>query len=258
MFFKRLIRRLATGAFPELANIGARLRAIESAFSVLATEARYENDDGAFNGQAIRRELATDIILRMKPSTIVETGTFLGSTTGYLARFDALVHSSEISAPLYFAARQRLAQFRNVTLTLGDSREMLARLIANGVNASPAFFYLDAHWHDDLPLLDEVTMIDEHWASYIALVDDFEVPGDPGYGYDDYGRNKVLRYAYLEPCLRGKPIEVFFPNARSHRETGGRRGCVFLAKGIANTRILRDSEGLSPFPARHGQSASGE
>jgi hypothetical protein len=252
MFVKRLIRRLATGAFPELANIGARLRAIESAFAVLATEARYDNDDGSFNGQTIRRELATDIIRRMKPSTIVETGTFLGSTTGYLARFDVPVHSSEISAPLYFAARQRLSQFRNVTLTLGDSREMLARLVADGANASATFFYLDAHWHDDLPLFDEVTMIDEHWASYIALVDDFEVPGDPGYGYDDYGGKKVLRYSCLEPCIRGKAIEVYFPSAPSDLESGSRRGCVFLAKGNANSQILRESEGLSPFPAPHG------
>jgi len=257
MFVKRLIRKLATGAFPELADIGVRLRAIESAFSILATDARYDNDDGSFNGQAIRRGLVTDIIARMKPATIVETGTYLGSTTGYLARFDVPVHSSEISAPLLFAARQRLSQFRNVTLRLGDSRRMLAQLIADGVNASSTFFYLDAHWLDDLPLLDEMRLIDGNWASYIALVDDFQVPGDSGYAYDDYGANKVLRYAYLEPCLRGQSIEVYFPNAPSHQETGGRRGCVILAKGSANTRVLRESEGLSPFTSRHGQNASG-
>lgn len=256
MFGKRLIRRLATGVFPELADLGARLRAIESAFSVLATDARYDGDEGSFNGQALRRELVAGILRRMQPATIVETGTFLGSTTGFLAGFGVPVVSSEISAPLAYAAKQRLSDLRNVTVKLGDSRRMLAQLVADGVNASSTFFYLDAHWLDDLPLRDEMRAIDENWANYIVLVDDFEVPGDRGYGYDDYGRDKALRHGYLEPCLRGKPVDVYFPSAPSQRETGARRGCVFVARGDANRQILRDSAGLARFPARRAQHAS--
>src|SRR5436190_4416368 len=39
---------------------------------------------GAFNGQEGRRALFVDLIERLKPAAIVETGTFRGSTTEWM------------------------------------------------------------------------------------------------------------------------------------------------------------------------------
>ena len=245
MFISRLAKKLATKAFPQIADFGVRLRAIESAFSVLATDSKYENDESSFNQQVIRRGTTTRILSAMKPSVIVETGTFLGNTTGYLAKFGVPVVSSEISAPLFFAAKQRLSDLSNISLRLCDSRELLRQLISEGVNSLPTFFYLDAHWLDDLPLLDEIETINENWGSYIILIDDFKVANDPGYGYDNYGGKKILNYSYIKRYIEGKPIGVFFPHTPSSQETGAKRGYVFLAKGIVNIRILSSTEELS-------------
>jgi hypothetical protein len=245
MFISRMAKKLAVKAFPQIADFGVRLRAIESAFLVLATSSKYENDESAFNQQVVRRDTTTKVLSAMKPSTIVETGTFLGNTTGYLAKFGVPVISAEISAPLFFAAKQRLSDLSNISLRLCDSRELLRQLISEGVNGSPTFFYLDAHWLDDLPLRDEIETIYESWESCIILIDDFKVANDSGYGYDNYGGKKILNYAYIKRYLEGKPIGVFFPNTPSSQETGGKRGYVFLAKGKENIQILSSTQELS-------------
>src|ERR1043166_1061331 len=90
------------------------------------------------------------------------------------------------------------------------------------------FFYLDAHWRDDLPLREEVEIISTHWPDALVMVDDFAVPDDPGYGYADYGEGRALTLELIRPALRASPA-VYFPAAPSAAETGSRRGCVVLA-----------------------------
>jgi hypothetical protein len=51
------------------------------------------------------------------------------------------------------------------------------------------FFYLDAHWYDDV-LAEEFDLIAEHWARYVVMIDDFVVPHDPGYEYDTYAAGR--------------------------------------------------------------------
>ena len=59
----------------------------------------------------------------------------------------------------------------------------------------------------------------------MVVVDDFEVPGDTGYTFDDYGPGKRLCVDYL-PDVPGWGL--FFPSLASAEETGGRRGCAVL------------------------------
>ena len=64
------------------------------------------------------------------------------------------------------------------------------------------------------------------------MIDDFQVPDDPGYGFDDYGEGKVLNLDYLRDVISKFDISVFFPICRSEQETGAKRGCVVLARGL--------------------------
>ena len=63
--------------------------------------------------------------------------------------------------------------------------------------AVPTLFYLDAHWHEYLPLRDELEIALGQFANAVVLIDDFQVPDDPGYGFDDYGPGKTLNLEYL-------------------------------------------------------------
>jgi hypothetical protein len=64
--------------------------------------------------------------------------------------------------------------------------------------------------------------------SWHIMIDDFRVPNDPGYSYDDYGPGKSL-------SLRDFPFDSdpqfvpYFPARHSTEESGIRRGCIVLA-----------------------------
>ena len=84
---------------------------------------------------------------------------------------------------------------------------------------------------------EEVSIIGGAWAESVVVIDDFQVPDDPDYGFDDYGEGRRLCLEHLrfpEPS----PGKVFWPAASSGIETGRRRGCVVLATDDAAAKEL--------------------
>jgi hypothetical protein len=185
-----------------------------------------------FNGQHARTELVRQVIERLPVEAIVETGTFRGATTEFFRGFGLQVYSVEAKARWYHFARRRFRRASNVELSLSDSRAYLAELAGRGdVPKQNVLFYLDAHWYDDIPLRDEVRLARRHWRDSLVLVDDFQVPHDAGYGYDDYGPGAAFSVDYLATEVDG--LSVFYPSTPSAAETGQRRGCIVLAWGAA-------------------------
>jgi hypothetical protein len=72
----------------------------------------------------------------------------------------------------------------------------------------------------------------------LVMADDFEVPHDPGYGYDDYGPGRALTRDYLTPVLETYRLSEFYPSTPSAHESGGRRGCVVLARADVHGNVL--------------------
>ena len=72
----------------------------------------------------------------------------------------------------------------------------------------------------------------------VVMVDDFHVPFDSGYGYDDYGAGRSLTAAYIEPIVAAHGLRAFYPSTPSAHETGARRGCVILAKKYHTGTVL--------------------
>jgi hypothetical protein len=202
-----------------------------------------------FNGQRGRRLLVDDVIRRVGCQLLVETGTFRGATTDYLTRtYPAQVISVEAAARFLFAARVRLRGRRNLRLIHADSRSGLRELARDPtLTRAPTFFYLDAHWGADLPLAEELRIISESWPTWVAVVDDFAVPDDPGYGFDDYGPGRTLNRAYLRSA--GVPgLAEFWPKVRSSDEDGMARGCVVLTNQAEVAAKLHPSEHLRTIP----------
>ena len=59
------------------------------------------------------------------------------------------------------------------------------------------------------------------------MIDDFEVPGDPGYGCNEYGPG--LRFGPELLSAATQEYRHFYPATSSREETGYRRGCILLA-----------------------------
>jgi predicted O-methyltransferase YrrM len=203
---------------------------------------------GPFNGQPMRRDIFLDILTRTSPACIFETGTYRGATTEFMARAtSAHVLSCESQIDNFHFARRRVGALANVSLFHSDSRAFLTRnLPAWGARNQTTFCYLDAHWEDDLPLLDELLIVFEHAPRAIVMIDDFEVPDDPGYVCDDYGPGKRLCLDYLAPIERFRP-RYFLPGP-SAEEGGFRRGCVVLTIDPALAEDLAAIRNLRPAP----------
>lgn len=186
---------------------------------------------GPFNGQEFRQRVFVDLSARVPFVAIIETGTFRGTTTAYFRRATALpIHSFEVN-PLHCGfARAHLQSLPDLELHRGDSRiGLLALATSAALPGGPTFFYLDAHGFGDLPLAEEVDLAFRYWPEAVIMVDDFAVPDDPDYGFDDYGRGQTLTLAYLR-ANDVLPSGIWFPDCAAVAETGARRGCVVLAR----------------------------
>jgi hypothetical protein len=210
---------------------------------------------GPFNGQTARQALFVDILAKVQPNAIVETGTFLGTTTELMSQTALPVFSIELHPRNYGFARARFWRKRNVKLFCDDSRTGLRKLFDGPLAAQSGltvFFYLDAHWNDDLPLADEVDIIFSQCPRAVVMIDDFEVPSDAGYGFDDYGPGKALVSGYIRPAISAHHLQAFYPSTPSAADYPStlmaaaglavpgrlRRGCIVLAKKACHGRVL--------------------
>lgn len=182
---------------------------------------------GVLNGQCFRQLIFIDLCRACHFEAIVETGTYVGCTARFFAGNAAVpVHTVE-SSPRYFQlAKRHLKPFPNVYPVLGGSLEFLRSLAV--APETRVFFYLDAHWRDHLPLAEEVELIISRFPKSVIMIDDFAVPGDEGYTFDDYGPGKQLSLRDF-PFHKDPRFSVYFPLRPSSQESGNRRGCVVLA-----------------------------
>ena len=188
---------------------------------------RLDSWGGPFNGQCFRQLIFLDLVRACGFEAIVETGTFRGSTTLFLGHNSngAPVHSSEINPRYFQIARRRLRALSNLHLYNLDSRAFLSGLRLPGETRT--FFYLDAHWSEDLPLAEETEFIIRNFNTFAIMVDDFEVPGDSGYAFDDYGPGKRLSLRDF-PFHQDNRILIYYPARPASQESGIRRGCIVL------------------------------
>jgi hypothetical protein len=186
-----------------------------------------------------RQHLVRELMKVIDVAAVVETGTYRGTTTEFLWQITGkTVYSAESEPRYYEYARKRFSQNASVILSLSDSRQFLQDLAADvAVPKEDVFFYLDAHWGPDLPLREELQLITRHWRNCIIMIDDFEVPDDPGYGFDDYGEGRSLTAGYI-PHSKIRQGEVLYPSLPSSLETGARRGCAMLVESERASVLL--------------------
>jgi hypothetical protein len=110
----------------------------------------------------------------------VETGTYLGTTTKFLATRSPEVHSIEPATALYEGAAKRF-RGSNVVMHHGTSEEILPRLLAG--LSGPVNLWLDGHYSagvtyksaKESPLLDELAAIRAnlaHMGDVTVFIDD--------------------------------------------------------------------------------------
>jgi predicted O-methyltransferase YrrM len=138
----------------------------------------------AFAGDGIEKALVSALVPAFGVRTIVETGTFMGKTSYWLAdTFPGVdVLTCELLPGYHEVARRNLQGKRNVMCVLDDSAEWLERLSLS--LEGPALFFLDSHgmssdWQHEHPVRREVAAVCARRQPSVILIDDFKVPGRP-------------------------------------------------------------------------------
>ena len=195
---------------------------------------------GPLNGQAGRQATVSDLFQMVPFDLVLETGTYRGTTTEFLRGLTAApIVTIEVVERLAYYSRERLRHLPGIRVVLGDSATEIRRTIfRKGQDAQLPFCYLDAHWHTRLPLRWEVLEILSAFPECCILIDDFQVPSDRGYRFDDYGPGFRLTPDILDGLdLSG--VVWFWPTVPAAQETGHRRGWVVLARGQQIVDALR-------------------
>ena len=237
-----------------LRDIINRLTDLETAVSMLVASPTYQpGGDAAFNGLAGRKRVYEELLKKCRFYCIIETGTHVGETTGDLSVTSKLpVYSAEINPKMSSLARMRLKGIPGIHLFQSDSREFIKGLSTNeDMVKNEVFFYLDAHWRKDCPLVEEIEQIASRWEKFVIMVDDFRVPGDDGYGYDRYSAFKDMDMSLIRPAMRKHGLCAFFPAIPSAEESvqPKPRGFVILtrdndyAESLENIPLLRRYRG---------------
>lgn len=206
-----------------------------------------ESWGGPLNGQRHRQEMVRELVRLVDLDVVVETGTFRGTSSEFFLHVTGRpLKSVEANARFHAYARRRLRTYPDADLSLDDSRRFLSRLAQDEeATSATTLFYLDAHWHEDLPLVEEIRIIAGAWRRAVVMIDDFQVPGDSGYHYDDYGPDRVLSVECLPRDVLSGWGE-FYPALPSAYETGSRRGSVLLVSPeltglVSSAETLRSS-----------------
>jgi hypothetical protein len=176
----------------------------------------YQISLNAFNKMPQTAACVKDLKEKYKLEAALETGTWLGNTTKFLSCIFDRVYSFEIDAVFFNAASQNLASFKNTRLFFGNSGTFLLPLLKKKLQGKRLFCYLDAHWYNDWPLLDEIRQISQtHKDNCILMIDDIKVPGRPDIQYDSYSQNGInlecsLEYVKKELDMLFTEYEVFY------------------------------------------------
>ncbi len=191
------------------------------------------NDSNAFHGDEQWKTLVKKITDAVSPTSIVETGTYKGDTTEYLAKISSSpIFTCEVIGMYRRESGRRLSPYKHVNLLKGSSAALIQRLVAEKKLGEMPLFFLDAHWYGYWPLADEMKHISA-LSKAIIMIDDFKVPGRPQFGYDVQNNDGVIieeDINYLKPMLSGNS-RVLFPKYGS-AESKDIRGYIIIFQNM--------------------------
>lgn len=187
-----------------------------------------------FNGQSRRLSNFYVIGSHLRPKFAIETGTFVGTSTHLFSGLNVLkTFSIQIVEEYALIARNRLKQLIDqgrLEIILGSSEDRIAQILGGISKDQPVIAYLDAHWQNYLPTTQEINALIQWGGPFVAIIDDFQIPDFPDYGFDIYpggaiGPEIVPGHVY---------ISLSMPDEIHENETGavGGTGYVFSKSAL--------------------------
>jgi hypothetical protein len=157
----------------------------------------------------------------------IELGTCLGSTAIWLSHNFQQVTTIEINEEFLNIAISRFMEegLINIKSNLGNTTDVLPTIkITND-----CIVFIDSHWYDVCPMLDELTIIAEQKVTPVIAIHDFLVPNEPNLGYDTiHGQAFSIEWIkpYLEAIYGVNGFEYFYNSDAESTEI--KRGIIYI------------------------------
>lgn len=180
-----------------------------------------------FEGDSIMFEKFKKIVKDYKIHSIIELGTYLGGTTRKLGEMNKPIYSCEINPEYYKKAREYNKYLHNVTIVNQNSIDFLKTYLPTLIQRTNKLFFIDSHWNDYLPLLDELKIIAEFKEKPVIAIHDFLVPNKPELGFDQY-KEIILQWSYIEKAIIDIYGEKGFNYEYNSEAEGAKRGIVYI------------------------------
>jgi hypothetical protein len=140
----------------------------------------------------LKKDLVVDLGETYGINTFVETGTAHGDLTAHAARshYD-LVHTIEMQQEYYDFAKAKLSRFPYVFCHLGNSSDVLPKIVAE-LDGASAVYFLDAHYSGpgtaradvDTPIVEELNTIGK--GRNVIIIDDARLFGGMAFHTVDF------------------------------------------------------------------------
>lgn len=185
----------------------------------------------AFSDQELR-EKTIELVQKFNISKIYETGTYHGGSVNILSKLfpQVQITTYEINEEFLQIARGINAINSNVTIRNINSPEGLKNDLKEG--EENILLFLDAHWYNYWPILDELAVIKEKQIKpSIIIIHDFFVPDGAGrskFPFDSY-HGQPLDMPYIEKSLK----EIYGENGYEYEyatKTDISTGVVYITR----------------------------
>lgn len=128
----------------------------------------------------VKQKMIEEYTQRFNPSTLVETGTFLGDMVFSQKKNFKKIISIELQPEFYNNAKLIFKKDKNIDLIPGDSGEILKSLAKKNEFNVPCLFWLDGHYsagntakgNKETPIWEELNAILDTRQNHILLIDD--------------------------------------------------------------------------------------
>ena len=167
-----------------------------------------------------------NIAQKFNLTTFLETGTYKGESAKIVSQYFQKVITIENNHDNYKDAVYNLKDVINCKPYFGNSPEIMNIVLEEYSNNT--FFFLDAHWDEYWPILDELKIIKNKKIKPVIAIHDFFVPDEnkqAKFGFDSYN-NQPLDINYIKNALNEIYDGIFKVKYSSTSETNS--GVVYI------------------------------
>lgn len=128
-------------------------------------------------------------------NTIIETGTFHGTSSRILSTVFDKVYTCEINESYKNMIDEKIKGINNIEVMFGSSPDCLNKWFKE-IEHDKFFLFLDAHWMEDWPIQDELQQVIDFGYKPFIFIHDFDC-GHEGWKFDSYG-DVILNYDFVK------------------------------------------------------------